>query len=266
MILTFRGTYTGDEEEIKFVKDFNKNKEKYSTYLSNFVSENNLEQIWMVRVTSKQISKLSNRKVFTRADSYLISLEKDINELLSENDYYLSENILDNNSISYKKIPKSGVSVKMSNSNSYQIIKLGPNSFENLFKSYELGAGASLYCKRENELYKNIDLISGWKSSLEQMVNFFQEFTNNNQDFYKNKDICKDIKNWSCDKIYSTITNSPRLKKIIFNGEEIYKEPYTAYYFYQDGKLTILDIIPFYVTTGSGRSRGDYTIVLKPKL
>ncbi|MFM1534522.1 hypothetical protein ABGF38_04860, partial [Helcococcus ovis] len=73
--MTFRGTYTGDEEEIKFVKDFNKNKEKYSTYLSNFVSENNLEQIWMVRVTSKQISKLSNRKVFTRADSYLISLE-----------------------------------------------------------------------------------------------------------------------------------------------------------------------------------------------
>ena len=75
----------------------------------------------------------------------------------------------------------------MSNSNSYQIIKLGPNSFENLFKSYELGAGASLYCKRENELYKNIDLISGWKSSLEQMVNFFQNLLITIKIFIKTK-------------------------------------------------------------------------------
>ena len=145
----YKGTYDGDIDEIKFVALFNSDKKKFEKYLNNFGVYSNL---WMVRVTTKQMSKLSGKKVFTRSDSYLVSIDSDISKLLEINDYYLSEDLLIKNNIAYTKIPYSGVSVKMTTSKSFQILKTGPNSFKTLFGSYELGAGASLFCMRENEL------------------------------------------------------------------------------------------------------------------
>ena len=37
----------------------------------------------------------------------------------------------------------------------YQIIKINPSSFKKLFSNIELGAGASIYCKNTEELWKN---------------------------------------------------------------------------------------------------------------
>ena len=85
-----------------------------------------------------------------------------------------------------------------------------------------------------------------------------------NDDFYLNQDICKDIKNYSCIKIKKMIDESRDLQMKIFNGITLYEEPYTAFYFYHGDKIVELTTIPFNVTTGSGRSHGDYTIVLKP--
>lgn len=263
--MTFRGTKKGDQEEIEFVKDFNKHKEKYYHYLNTFIDDDKDDNLWMVRVTTKQTSTLSNRKVFTRSDSYLIQSEKINKDFMLGHDYYLDENILNSNDIKHTKFDKSGVSIKMTNSKSYQILKIGPNSFKKLFGSYELGAGASLYCLKENELIKNKDLINGWYSTNQQMAEYFEVFTNNNINFIFNKDVCQKIKTFSCKTISDKINNSDSLKKIIFNGKGIYDEPYSAYYFYQNNSLTKLRSIPFNVTTGSGRSRGDYTVVLKPK-
>ncbi len=257
----YRGTYDGDKDEIKFVAEFNSNKSRFNNYLKNFSQYQNL---WMVRVTTKQLSKLSNRKVFTRSDCYLASIDSDIRALLMENDYLLSEDILNSKGIEYIKIPYSGVSVKMTTSNSFQILKVGPNSFYLLFKSYELGAGASLFCMRDNELYKNIDLIEGWNSSLKKMATYFKNFTDNDKNFYLNKSICKNIKNFSCAQIKSMIENDKQLQLKIFNGVYLYDEPYTAFYFYHGNNLDELSTLPFNVTTGSGRSKGEYTIVLKP--
>ena len=49
-----------------------------------------------------------------------------------------------------------------------------------------------------------------------------------------------------------------------FNKFGNYEEPYTAHYFMQNNNISKLGYQPFTVTTGSGRSHGDYTIVLKP--
>ena len=65
-------------------------------------------------------------------------------------------------------------------------------------------------------------------------------------------------------KIKQLIENSPELQKKIFNGIGLYEEPYTAFYFYHGEDISKLTTIPFNVTTGSGRSKGDYTIVFKP--
>jgi hypothetical protein len=68
----------------------------------------------------------------------------------------------------------------------------------------------------------------------------------------------------SKNKRYNIISTSPELQQKIFNGITLYDEPYTAFYFYHGNDIKELTYIPFTVTTGSGRSRGDYTIVLKP--
>ena len=243
-----RGTYEGDIGEIEFIKKFNKNKTDFLNYLKRF--SNDLENVWMVRVTTKQLSKLSNQKVFTRADSYLIKVKNNILPILYKTDFYLSEDLLFNEQIEFSPISFSGISIKMTDSKNFQILKVGPHSFFTLFGSYELGAGASLFCLREDELPKNIDLINGWKTNLEAMANYFKIFTNNDINFFMNQIICKKIKNYSCEQIEKMIIDSVELQEKIFNGKDLYNEPYTAWY--------------FSVTTGSGRSHGDYTIVLKP--
>ena len=65
----YKGTYDGDIDEIKFVCDFNSNKDLYNEYLQSF---GDYSDFWMIRVTTKQMSKLSEKKVYTRADCYLI--------------------------------------------------------------------------------------------------------------------------------------------------------------------------------------------------
>lgn len=256
-----RGTYEGDIDEIKFVKRFNKNKNLFTNYVSKFCDSDNY---WMVRVTTKQLSKLSNQKVFTRADAYLAKFHTDINDILNSNDFYLTEDLLNSKGIEYEKIPFSGISIKMTDSTSFQILKVGPHSFYELFDNYELGAGASLFCLRENELIKNEALIEGWKSTIQSMASFFNNFTNGDINFHLNQEICKQIKNFSCKKIEEKINASKELQEKIFNGKDLYEEPYTAWFFYHGEKIEQLTIIPFSVTTGSGRSHGDYTIVLKP--
>ena len=117
---------------------------------------------------------------------------------------------------------------------------------------------------REDELKKNSELINGWKSSIHSMNNFFAEITNSDDNFHLNQSMCKQIKEYSNLKIKQMIEVSPELQQKIFNGVGLYEEPYTAFYFYHGDKIQTLQTIPFLVTTGSGRSRGDYTIVLKP--
>ena len=53
----------------------------------------------------------------------------------------------------------------MSDSSNFQIIKLTPDSFYKLFNEYELGAAASIYCKKEEELSKNDMVCAGWHTS-----------------------------------------------------------------------------------------------------
>ncbi len=90
-------------------------------------------------------------------------------------------------------------------------------------------------------------------------------FIKNLQDLYTNKIICQKIKTLCIKQITDMIDNSVELQQKIFNGYPIYNEPYSAWYLFSDGKISELKYIPFVVTTGFGRSHGDFTIVLKPK-
>lgn len=130
-----RGTLDGNIAEINFVKKFNYNKKAYlHSYLQNF-NIDNIDNIYMVRVTTKQFSKLSNQIVMTRADAYLIySNSIKLNSIMIDNNFYLDEDILNENNIEYTQIELSGISIKMSDSNNFQILKLTPDSFYSLFR------------------------------------------------------------------------------------------------------------------------------------
>jgi len=268
-----KGTYDGDKSEIEFTKNFNKNKtnSNFKYYINN-CDIKNLNDCYMVRVTTKQYSKLSKQIVMTRADSYLIeSKDEKIKTLLFNNGYYLSEKMLNENNIDYKNIKKSGVSIKMVDSKHFQILKLTPESFNALFGEYELGAAASVYCLKEEEISKNENVFLGWKTTKEKIIkkykNELPELSLLNKDINVSiqMKIYKKLKDFSNKKIKELIDENKYLKEIIFNGYHIYSEPYCASYFYKGNKINKLDYIPFIITTGSGRSRGDYTIVLKPK-
>jgi len=268
-----RGTYSGNIAEIELVKMFNsdKNNEKFIDYLNDFKYDN-IETIFMVRVTTKQYSKLSNQRVMTRADAYLIeSKDQKLVDVLLKNNNYLDEEILECENINYKHIEFSGISIKMSDSSKFQILKLTPDSFYKLFNEYELGAAASIYCKKVEELNKNDLVCSGWHTSKQKIIEKYSKdvpallYLNKSLSKFDELTIYKKLKFFSNNRIAEIIENDKHMQEIIFNGYYIYEEPYCASYFYKGDKIKKLNYIPFCVTTGSGRSKGDFTIVLKPK-
>lgn len=260
------GTYEGDMSEKASVIMFNRDPDNqiFREYIKNINKAP--ETVLMIRVTTKQMSSLSNQKVNTRADAYAIEvLDQRMYDVLEENDYYLDEDIISNYDGYYSSVNNSGISIKKDNSENYTLIKLTPNSFYELFESYELGYGASIFCKNSTELHYNIPLLDGWKTTIEDLQEYFDSDSIDVETLTQSLEMCKKIKDISVDRIKTSIDNSPRLQAIIFNGKDIYDEPYVAHYFMQNNQIRLLGYIPYNVTTGSGRSHGDYSIVLKPK-
>lgn len=269
----YRGTDSGNSAEIDFVKNFNFNKNalEFHSYLEQLKLQS-FEKKYMVRVVTKQFSKLSNQTVMTRADTYLIKSEDTkIEKILNQNNYYLDENLLKEYNINYEFIKFSGISVKLSDSSNFQILKLTPDSFYSLFGEYDLGAGASIYCLKEEELVKNDLVIKGWKTSKENIIKKYSNFIpdllklNYTTSLKEQLDIYKKLKDFSNKKITEIVNSNKHLQEIIFNGYHIYEEPYSASFFYKGKNIERLTYIPFNITTGSGRSKGIFTIVLKPK-
>ena len=261
-----RGTEEGTLDEITSVVFFNRDpaNSTFAQYLSSIKAEPN--KTLMVRVTTKQYSKISEQKVMTRADAYAIKVIDDrMYDVLEKNEFYLDETILVSYQAYFVFIPQSGISIKMHGSSNYQLIKLTPNSFNKLFNSYELGAAASLFCQNEEELPLNHKLLEGWKTNVDKMRESFSIFNINSALIVSSVVLCKQLKKYAIDQIREMIDTSPDLQRKIFNGIGVYDEPYSAYFFMQSNVIKVLRYIEYAITTGSGRSHGDYTIVLKPR-
>lgn len=260
------GTYEGEISEKASVISFNRNPQSnaFSSYLNSIHMDP--DNVLLIRVTTNQLSRLSNQRVKTRADAYAIEIvDPRIYDLLEENGFYLDEDILDGYDEYYRCVEKSGISIKRDDSENYTLIKLTPNSFNELFGTYVLGYGASIFCKNSSELHYNIPLLDGWHVTIEDLQDYFDSTLINETSLTTSLEICKDIKDKCVERIKSTIDGSPRLQSIIFNGKDIYDEPYSAFFFMQNNLISNLGYVPYSVTTGSGRSHGQYSIVLKPR-
>jgi hypothetical protein len=217
------------------------------------------DKTFAIHITSKKYGKINQEKIQPKADVYFAEGDVEI-DFLVKNDFYLNESHLD----LYKliPIPSSGLSIKLSNSN-YTITKISPNTFTKIFKDNILGAGASIYSTKEFE--KNESVIKGWLVDLSDFKKFFSEKLNINRIDLYDKEIMSKIKSYSNKEIEKTIIQDKVVSDLIFKGIGNFDEPYTANWILENDELKENYYIPFSITTGSGRSKNIFTVVLKPK-
>ena len=244
--------------EIEFVKQFNQNID------SNILEKMGIstENVLAVHLKSKIYSEYHKKKVYPKSDICLI--KNNINkELLVKENFYLNENnkLLEEN-FNKLYVPDSGISIKLK-TNKYTIHKMGPTFFNNVFEVSELGAGASVYCTKIEEIKKNQEIYLAWGSSKNQVNKYFNSMLDTNLDL-DNLDHLKRVKQFSNEKIKKIIKEDNFISDLIFKGKYA-QDPYFANWIYdQKGFRKINTAEDFNVTTGSGRSKGTFTIVIKP--
>jgi len=248
----------GRKAEIELVQILNQKENKL--LWDNLVI--NKSNVYAIHVIKQKPGKINQRKIYPKADIFLARGSVKYSDL-NKNNFYLNEDHY--NTYNLKYISKSGISVKNPKSKNYQIIKMSPEVFGILFKINELGAGASIYCSKESDILKNSTIINKWHSNTQKFNQYFSNKLNINiNEINKIKNL-KQIKTFSNNQIHKIITSNKYISDFVFKGIGNFEEPYTAYFIFENNKLKKNHEIPFNITTGSGRSKGIYTIVVKPR-
>jgi hypothetical protein len=214
-----------------------------------------------IHITSKKYGQINQEKIQPKADVYFAEGNVAL-DFLVKNDYYLNESHVQ--MFRLTPIKSSGLSIKLPYSN-YTILKISPNTFYKIFKNNILGAGASIYCKYQEELKKNDSVVRGWLVDLSDFQLFFSQKLNVNRIDLTDIEIMKKIKVYSNNEIEKLIIQDMVISDLIFKGIGNFEEPFTANWILENDELKKNYAIPFTVTTGSGRSKNIFTIVLKPK-
>jgi len=248
---------SGNFQEIIYTKEINK-KIKFWDKL-----DYDINNTFAIHINSKKYGQLNEAKIQPKADIYF-AIGNLPSQYLIDNEYYLNED--DVEKFDLKFIPFSGISVKLPGSN-YTITKISPNTFRKIFKSNILGAGASIFCSKEKEFYKNRSVLEGWNVEDKEFINYFQnklsiEIVNID---LLSKHYLEKIKTHSNNGISELIKDSKKTSDLVFKGIGNFDEPYTAHWIIENDEFKHNYYIPFNITTGSGRSKGIFTIVLKPK-
>lgn len=257
----------GEKAEKRLTKNLNENKNsEYWDILG--IDPTDRDRTCAIHITRHKNAKLIGRKVKPKADVVLAKGDIE-NDYVEENDYYLKEG--DKRILGLTYVEESGISVKKPGSDRYTITKMNPSTFEEVFGCTELGAGASIYCRRKKDVKKNRTVLNGWETNLDDFTEYFSsvdgvaKLRKEEVELGEKKKVYRRIKKKANRKIKKKIKNNEEIKEFIFKGEHNFKEPFTAQWIYQDGELEENGMMPFKVTTGSGRSRGDFTVVIKPR-
>lgn len=257
-----KGTYAGDKEEFNISQTFNKNKKHKFWSIMNLKECN--ENLYVVKVSKKVKSRLSNKKVLPKADAYVVETKLSKDYLL-QREYNLTEDNL--NTIDHNIIKNTGISVKRADSKKYTIAKFTLNTFENLLKDFDnvriLSLGVFLSVK---DLDKNSAIIKGMNLSVDQIESILNDYKIiDNKLNLKDYDQIKSVKKSLTNIIRNIVDNNLDIKKAIFNGISLYEEPYPAHYIFKNGQLTNDLFTDYSISRGSGLSKGKYYIIFKPK-
>lgn len=259
------GTFEGDQEEFNISKLLNKNKKSKLWDVLGFKETN--DDIYAVKVMYNAYSQIAKKKVKTKTDAYLI--KANIGEtLLLECEYGLTEDMLAGKE--YDVVSESGISVKKSDSTKYTYEKLSRNAFENLFAPYIydvniIFCGLTIY-QEEKNIALNSKIISDLDLDENDFLEYFKSKISTEELSLYSKNDVKLIRGYCESELRKVIENNVEVKEKIFTGKGCFEAPYYVDYIYRNGELS-KDVIPddYQISNGSGRSKGKYTVIFKPR-
>jgi hypothetical protein len=212
-------------------------------------------------------SQLVKKRVKTKTDAYLIAAELEP-EFLLECEYALTEDTI--KEIEYTVVKDSGISVKKSDSSKYTYEKLSKTAFDYLFSDYldnvdMIFCGLTIYQEDKN-IGLNRKIVKNLGLQIDDVSCYFIEKIEKDSFNLFDKEDVKLIRNYCEQELRQVIDNNENIKKMIFTGERCFEPPYYINYIYKNGVLS-KDIIPkdYQISNGSGRSKGKYTIIFKPR-
>ena len=260
----------GEKAEEQFVIELNDDK-KDSRWQTLGIK--NAEEHFAVLVSVYHYSKFSEQKVQPKADVFIASGTVTPQQL-KQCKFLLKEDALKD--LCLVPVPCTGISIKKYDSASYTIHKWPPDSFKKKFVDYELGAGIELFVENHEEFDKNDRVISEWKTSWAKIEDYFSSIDNikvlkdKEADPDVRKKVGKEVKKLSKEKVYGMIKSNADIIDHIFYGSNDFDEPYNATWLFTYGKLERMQSgaapVPFRIDQGSGRTKGKYTVVIKPKI
>ncbi|MDU7071194.1 hypothetical protein [Campylobacter ureolyticus] len=264
------GTYEGNLEEFNFSKLMNRNKDhKFWNYLDSKLTFNKNKNYYVVKVEGQKFSKNSNKKVMCKSDNYIIETENPLDKkILLKNEFQLTESNLPDN-LKYKIIPNSGISIKQRNSKNYTITKMTVNNFISAFDKYlskpnYISAAIILYCTKD-QVNKNYKIAKDLDIDESYFMQFFKDKFNINIDSLLDYKSISLIARSAKKLITEIIENNLELKLSLFTGKGWFDPPYYISFLYNSGQLSDNIFIPYRIDNGSGRSKGIYTIIIKPQ-
>jgi hypothetical protein len=243
----------GNKEEEKFTQILNQK----TTFWDKLPY--NPTTTFAIHINTHKYGEINETKVPAKADIYFATGFVD-NDFLQQNNFYLNESNVEQ--FNLKAIENSGLSIKLANSD-YTILKISPSTFSKIFGSTLLGAGASIYCIKD--FHKNTDVLKGWLINDNEFKDYFKTALGVENFELNDAAILSKIKTYCNKQIYKCVVEDKTISEFVFKGVGNFDEPYTAHWLIENDELIENYYIPFNVTTGSGRSKGIFTIVFKPK-
>jgi len=257
------GTFIGNIEEFELSHCLNKNKKNpmWKVILPNIEDFSNY---FLVKISSNQFSQLSGKKVKTKSDAYVVkaNLPKD---LLLSREYVIEE--FDLNNYDYEIQANSGISIKLKDSKNYTYQKLTKNSFCKAFSyipDVNFWFVSLLIYSSKDEIYKNNKIISDMEFSFQDFLSYVEKYMQIKCVDIKCSSFWESIRKKAQEKIKKEIKSNNKLAESIFLGKHWFEPPYQALFIYEKGCLRENTIVDFSITTGSGRSKGKYSIEIKP--
>ena len=264
-----KGTFQGDKEEFNISKFMNKNKKhKFWTIIGNDCNlDENSEDYYVVKVDGNKKSKLSGKKVKCKSDSFVIKAKISKNYLL-KNEYILNEDCLEEIK-EYDIIKNSGISVKMATSSKYTIGKLTHNTFKKAFEKYIEDIDYIIYGLFVYTESKKINFNNKILKDLNIEENKLKEFYFENYgikiDNVLDENSMNSISKKAREITKNVIELNKELKEQVFTGKGWFDNPYYINFIFKYGDLSNDLYMDYVISNGSGRSKGIYTIILKPQ-
>jgi len=263
------GSFEGDIEEFNFSQMLNKNKKhKFWNILLKDLKLSENSNLYAIKVEGRKYSRIIEKKVMCKSDCYLISTPKPINrELLLKNNHQLTESDLKYIE-NYNIITDSGVSIKIQNSTNYTISKISISTFKNIFNSYinniDYYIASLIFYTSKKKVNLNSSIASNLNINIKKFISFVNSTFNIQLKSLSDTETLSKLNKLIKKDLVRIINENIEIKEGIFTGKGWFESPYYINYVYSQGELTKNLFPKFIIDNGSGRSKGNYTIIIKP--